>query len=156
MTEIDIRYDDHGSEARIQRLAVFMTDLRSFWPLLVPLATSWWRRQFETEGEFGGDRWAALSPDYAAAKAIRFPGKKILEATGDMRRAASNPRRAVTPTSMTLTIDDPKLSYHQQEDGPVANLPRRPLVFGEPLPLAAEHELEQITEHYITDLLRRV
>lgn len=153
MAEIDIHFDDHGSEKQIQRLAVFLTDMRSFWPLVVPLATSWWRRQFETEGEFAGNRWAALSPDYAARKAMTHPGKKILEATGDMRRAASNPRRAVTPTSLTLTIDDPKLAYHQEGGG---NLPQRLLVFGEPLPIEAEHELEQVAEHYIRDLLARV
>jgi hypothetical protein len=31
--EIDVHFDDHGSQERIQKLAVFLTDLRSFWPL---------------------------------------------------------------------------------------------------------------------------
>lgn len=153
MAEIDVRFDDHGNQERIQRLAVFLTDLRSFWPLVVPLATGWWRRQFETEGSFGGDRWAALSPDYAAWKSVHHPGKGILEATGDMRRAASRPTRAQTPTSLTLIIEDDKLPYHQDGGG---NLPRRPLVFGEPLPAQAQAELDAVAEHYVTDLLRRV
>jgi hypothetical protein len=162
MAEIDVHFDDHGSQERIQRLAVFLTDLRSFWPLVVPLATGWWRRQFESEGEFGGQRWAALSPDYAAWKETHFPGKGILQRTGDLKRAASAPARAVTPTSMTLTIEDDKLAYHQEGTvyGPLragqGRLPARPLVFGEPLPAEAQAELDLVAEGYVTDLLGRV
>jgi hypothetical protein len=153
VSEIDVHFDDHGSQERIQRLAVFLTDLRSFWPLVVPLATGWWRRQFESEGEFGGQRWAPLSPDYAAWKETHYPGKGILQRTGDMKRAASAPARAVTPTSLTLTIEDDKLQYHQ--DG-TDRMPKRPLVFGEPLPAEAHAELELVAESYVTDLLGRV
>jgi hypothetical protein len=151
--ETHIRVDDHGGEDRIRRLAVFLSDLRPFWPLLVPTVTGWWRRQFDTEGEFGGARWAPLSPGYAARKAIVHPGTGILVATGAMKRAASSPRRTATPTSLTLTIDDPKAEYHQ--DG-TARMPARPLVFGDPLPTGARAELDRIAEEYVTDLLRRV
>jgi hypothetical protein len=151
--EFDVHVDDHGEQARIEKLAVFMQDLRPFWPLVVPLVTGWWRAQFATEGEFGGERWAPLSPLYAARKAIDHPGKKILEATGAMRRAASNPRRSVTPTSLTLTIDDDKLEYHQ--DG-TSRMPARPLVFGDPLPVGAREELQHVADDFITDLLRRI
>lgn len=153
MAEIDVHFDDHGSQERIQRLAVFLTDLRSFWPLVVPLATSWWRRMFETDGEFGGERWAALSPEYEAWKSVHFPGKGILQRTGEMKRAVSNPSRAVTPTSLTLTIEDPKLPYHQEG---TANMPQRLLVFGEPLPGEAQLELDAAAEAYVTDLLGRL
>jgi len=40
-------------------------------------------RNFAAEGR--PSRWAALSPRYAARKARQFPGKGILEATGQMR-----------------------------------------------------------------------
>lgn len=153
MAEIDVHFDDHGEQARIQRLAVFMTDLRSFWPLVVPLATSWWRRQFETEGAFGGQKWADLSEPYATWKAANFPGKGILQRTGDMKRAASNPARAVTPTSLTLTIESDVLAYHAEGN---TNLPQRLLVFGEPLPVEAQRELDVVAERYVTDLLGRV
>lgn len=156
MTDVDVRVDDHGEQRRLEQLALFMQDLRPFWPLVVPLVTGWWRRQFQTEGSFGGAPWAPLALRYAASKAVRHPGKGILEATGDLRRAASDPLRAQTPLSLTLTIEDPKLQYHQQEDGPVANLPRRPLVFGDPLPPLAQAELDEAAETYVRDLLHRL
>jgi hypothetical protein len=108
---------------------------------------------FDTEGEFGGERWAALSPDYEAWKSLHFPGKGILQRTGEMKRAVSNPLRAVTPTSLTLTIDSDVLPYHQ--DG-TDRMPQRLLVFGEPLPPEAQAELDAVAEGYVTDLLRRV
>ena len=153
----NVRVDDFGEQARIERLAVFLTDLRSFWPLLVPVATGWWRKQFDTSGEFGGQQWAPLSPGYEAWKSVNFPGKGILQRTGEMKRAASNPSRAVTPTSLTLTIESDVLPYHQQDDNAVGGrLPRRPLVFGEPLPADAQAELDAVAEGYVRDLLGRL
>lgn len=151
--DFEVHVDDHGEQERIEKLAVFMQDLRPFWPLIVPLVTAWWRAQFETEGEFGGQRWAPLSAHYAARKAIDHPGKKILEATGALRRSASTPRRSVTPMSLTLTIDDPKLEYHQEGTG---RMPARPLVFGDPLPVAARAELQHVADEFVNDLLRRL
>jgi len=149
----DVHVNDFGEQARIEKLAVFLTDLRSFWPLLVPVATGWWRKQFDTEGEFGGERWTSLSPGYEAWKSTHFPGKGILQRTGEMKRAASNPSRAVTPTSLTLTIESDVLPYH--EEG-TTNMPQRPLVFGDPLGAEAQAELDAVAESYVTDLLRRV
>lgn len=143
-------------DGQIRKLAVFLTDLRSFWPLLVPVVTGWWRQQFETEGGFGGERWAPLSSAYAIEKERQYPGRGILVRTGAMRQAASRPRRSVTATSLTLTIDDAKVEYHQQEDGQTGRLPRRPLVFGDPLPATARVELDAVAERYITDLLKRL
>ena len=41
---------------------------------------------FETEGGIFGARWQPLNPVYAMYKATRYPGRGILERTGDMRR----------------------------------------------------------------------
>lgn len=145
----------HGEDAdrRIRTLALFLTDLRPFWPKVVPLVTGWWRRQFETEGAFAGQPWPRLTPAYAAIKARLYPGRGILYREGDLYRAATNPRRVQTPSSLTLTIEDPKISYHQEGEG---NLPKRPFVFGDPLPMIAEHELQQEADAFVRDLLRRV
>lgn len=146
-------FGDRDAERRIEQLALFLTDLRPFWPEVARLARSWWKRQFDTQGTFGGHPWAALSPTYAQWKARVYPGKPILQATGAMKRAASNPSRAATPTSLTLTIEDAKVGYHQEGGG---RLPARPLVFGDPLPAAARAELQQAADAYVRDLLNRL
>lgn len=148
-----VTVDAHDAERRIRRLSLMLSDLRPFWPLVVPVFTGWLRRQFETEGEFAGSRWAPLSPAYAAWKSKVRPGKSLLVFDGTMRRAASNPIRSATPRTLTLSIEDDKLGYHQ-EGG--TNLPARPLVFGSPLPPMAELELRRAADRYVTDLLRRI
>lgn len=151
--DASVRIDFHGTPEQLQKLAVFLSDLRSFWPLLVPTVTGWWRRQFESEGEFGGHAWAALTPAYAARKAHTHPGRGILVATGALKRSASRPRRAQTATSLTLAIDDQKLPFHQEGTG---RMPARPLIFGDPLPPAARAELDHVANAYVTDLLKRL
>lgn len=55
------------------------------------IADSIYRKQeidiFATEGAIGGPRWVPLSRKYARWKAKRYPGRKILTLTGDMRDA---------------------------------------------------------------------
>ena len=149
-----IEVDDDAALRDLNRIAAFLLDLRPFWPKVVPVFIAWMRAQFETEGAFAwGQPWAPLSPSYAAWKAIAHPGKGILIAEGDLRRAASNPIRRATPSSLTLTIDDPKLQHH--ETG-TANMPARPLLFGDPLPIAASAMLDHAVESYVDDLVRRV
>lgn len=115
------------------------------------------RRQFETEGSFGGSPWPALSSAYAARKASLGLRHEILQATGQLKQAASRPTRFATPLSLTLVIDDsgekhgPVLQFHQEGDG----VPKRPLVFGDPLPIAAHAELELAADRYVRDLFAR-
>lgn len=152
--EITVRVEgDEEAQRRLERLTLLLTDLRSFWPMLVPVVRSWFRRQFESEGAFGGHPWAPLSPVYAAYKARVRPGKGILVFTGDLKRAASNAVRTATPTTLTLTIDDPKVSYHQEG---TTRMPARPLVFSDPLPTVARAELDEVADRYVRDLASRV
>lgn len=99
------------AERRVVILRSALRDLRPFWPRLVPVFVRWMREQFESEGAWGGETWAPLSPAYAARKARRYPGKRILVATGDLRKAASTPRRLVTASTLTLIIDDSKMAH---------------------------------------------
>lgn len=148
-----IDYDDEDAQKHIRRVAALLIDLRPFWPKVVPIFIGWMRAQFETEGEFAGNHWAPLSPAYAAYKAIRFPGKGILIAHGDLRKAASNPRRNASRQSLTLTIVDPKIQYHQEGTD---RMPARPLLFGDPLPLVAAAQLDTAASEFIDDWLRRI
>lgn len=152
MTDFRITVDADDADRELRVIAAGLADLRSFWPMLVPVATAWWRRQFETEGAFAGQPWPRLSPGYAAWKAAVFPGKQILQATGQMKQAVSRPHRVQTPLSLTLSIEDEKLGFHQEGAGA---LPRREVVFGEPLPPLAGIELDRVAEEYVTDLVAR-
>lgn len=153
MADFRVEVDDEDARLHLERIAAFLVDLRPFWPKVVPLFVGWMRKQFETEGQFGGRRWAALSPSYAAWKALAYPGRGILVATGDLKGAASRPLRTARARSLTLTINDPKLQYH--ETG-TPRMPARPLLFGDPLPSSAASDLERASEEFVDDLLRRI
>jgi phage gpG-like protein len=84
------------------------------------------RSQFSSQGRFSAG-WAPLSPDYAARKARKYPGAKILHATGDLeasltRRGARNAVRQITSDSLLVGSTDPKVAYHQFG---TENMPRR-------------------------------
>lgn len=128
-----------------------MLDLRPFWPLVVPAFIRWMGQQFESEGGWGGESWAALSPAYAAWKATHYPGKSILYAEGDMRKAASKPQREATPNTLTLTIVDPKIEFHQ---GGTDKMPARPVI-PDSLPFAADNELTDLANLYVRENLVR-
>lgn len=154
---VEVHSED--AERRLERFALFISDLRPFWPRVTRIFIGWMREQFETEGAFAGRPWAPLSPTTIAIKQGLGLRLQILQATGQAKQAASRPERTVTPHSLTLTIDDsgehhgPVLQYHQ--DGG-ARLPARPLIFGDPLPLVASRQLQGEAEGYVRDLLQRL
>jgi hypothetical protein len=108
--------------------------------------------QFETEGGWGGQTWAPLSPAYAVWKHQHFPGRTILIREGNLRRAASSPRREATPRTLTLWIDDETAAYHQ--DG-TSQMPARPLI-PNPLPASALRDVDLAAQEYVSTLIRRL
>jgi hypothetical protein len=151
VTNIRIRVDADDADRKLSQLALFLSDLRGFWPKVVPLFVGWMRNQFETEGAFGGEAWSPLAASTVRSKGLRGLRPEILQATGAMRSAASNPSRTVTPRSLTLTISDPKIGFHQTGTD---RMPARPVIF-ENLPFAAERELQAAASDYVRDLLSR-
>ncbi len=148
---VEVRGDE-DAERRLGQLAVLLRDLRSFWPKVVPLFVGWMREQFGSEGAWGGAPWAPLSPGYALWKAGRYPGRGILYATGQLRRAASSPQRTATADSLTLRIVDAKAGWHQ--DG-TTKMPARPIVPSS-LPITARIQLDRAADNYVDDLVRRL
>lgn len=69
---------------------------------------------FETEGGIFGARWQPLSAAYAIRKATTYPGRGILEASGDLRRGY---RKNVYASLLELINDDPKAELHQEGKG---------------------------------------
>lgn len=72
----------------LTRFADHVSDLRPAWPAVVQVIRSHATKQFATEGSYGpGGGWKALSPKYAKRKAKKWPGRPILEASGQMKRS---------------------------------------------------------------------
>ncbi len=151
MTDIRIRVDSEDAERQLRQLALHLSDLRNFWPLVVPIATGWWRKQFLTEGGFGSGGWAPLAASTSERKARLGLRPEILQATGTLKQAASRPTRSATARSLTLTIESEYLGFHQSGTG---SMSARPLIFDD-LPPAAERELKDAGESYVRDLLSR-
>lgn len=71
----------------IARFAEGLSDYRPIWPLVYANFLAEAKAQFASEGESGGEHWAPLSPEYARWKEAHYPGKPILERTGDLMRS---------------------------------------------------------------------
>jgi hypothetical protein len=143
---------DEAYQRKLAQLELFLEDLRTFWPLLVPVFIGWMGAQFVSEGGWGGQTWAPLSPGYAAEKSRTHPGRSILIREGNLRRAASEPRREATPRTLTLWIDDPVAAYHQEGTD---DMPARPLI-PSPLPAAAHRDIDIAAQEYVSTLVRRI
>lgn len=174
-------WDGLGLEERLDRFVAAVTDLRPFWPMVVPLFNRWMKEQFETEGAFFGDHWQELSPSYAAWKSVHYPTKGILMAEGDLRKAATTPSRDAQPHMLTLTIEPYEKTVRVDamsvktrrrsrarrgtgaeidpgwfQDG-TQRMPARPLlpIHGE-LPAHAQGEIGDAAEHYLRDTAERL
>lgn len=77
---------------------------------------------FETEGAIFGEGWKELTPEYQKRKVEKYPGRGILERTGEMRKGY----RLFTSTQMAIirNIKD-YAKIHQDGKG---NMPKRTLV----------------------------
>jgi len=88
--------------------------------------------RFAAEGAADGQpAWAPLSADYAAWKAKRADRKEnplrqqILQRTGALLEAATNPTTTTTATSLTMTIENDYAIYHESRRPRGSRLPRR-------------------------------
>lgn len=75
-----------------------------------------------------GPGWAPLSPAYARWKAREYPGKKILERTGDLKSSLEGGPgaiRIVTKDALVLGTSIPYARYHQSG---TSRMPQREVV----------------------------
>lgn len=160
MAEWAVEFDDHGLQRDLERAVLLLNDLRPLWPRVATLAVSWLSRQFDSEGSFFGDPWQPLSPEYAAWKTINFPGKSILSAEGDLRRAATTPTRRSSAHSLTLEIRPYAKKGQEVEPGwfqdGTDKMPARPLLFDHVLPGEPRSELDLVASMYVSDMLKRL
>jgi phage gpG-like protein len=80
---------------------------------------------FQSQGRAISTRWEPLSPEYAARKARKYPGKGILEATGRMRNSF---KRMFRPDMGAVWNTAEYFKYHQSNK-PRRKLPRRMMMY---------------------------
>lgn len=91
----------------------FAKDISDLTPAFREIAAGFYegeRRQFESQGGYGGQAWAPLSPAYAAWKAQHYPNKGILYRTDALFHAATGDPAAgakmeIKPMSLVLGIE---------------------------------------------------
>ena len=97
----------------IARFADGVSDYRPIWPVIEEDFYAQVAKQFKSEGEEGGARWKELTPAYAKFKEVAFPGKPILQRTGDLARSLTNrndPNAVCVEERKTLTLGS-RLNY---------------------------------------------
>jgi phage gpG-like protein len=114
----------------IARFADGVGDYRPVWPMIEDDFYALEKRQFETAGAAGGEAWKELSAEYAGWKEAHYPGKAILQRTGDLERSLTNPHdanavRIEERQTLTLGSRIPYAIFHQSI-APRHRLPRRP------------------------------
>jgi phage gpG-like protein len=122
-----------GQAAMERGLARFTEGLADYRPLWRAIEDDFYaaeQEQFRTEGTATGPHWTALSPNYAKWKETRFPGRLILERTGDLRRSLTDrqdPNALCIEERKTLTLGSriPYASFHQQG---TSKMPARPVM----------------------------
>ena len=119
----------------IQRFTEGIADYRPIWPVIADDFYAMEKGQFRSEGEEGGKRWQELSPAYAAWKQAQYPGKPILERTGDLVKSLTSehdPNTVQVKKRKTLTLGTkiPYAIYHQSPK-PRKRLPRRPEIMAD-------------------------
>lgn len=110
-------YGDTQIDRTLARFIDNVGDARPVWDALADRFVALERRQFASEGAYASGGWQALSPAYAAWKALHFPGKPILERTGLLKRSLT--RRplgieSLEPERMVIGSDVPYGRYHQR------------------------------------------
>ncbi len=115
----------------IGRFADGVSDYRPIWPVIEDDFYAHMAERFKSEGaKGGGERWQELSAEYAGWKEARFPGKPILQRSGDLMRSltsGNDPNAVKREERRTLTLGS-KVPYgiYHQSPAPRRRLPRRP------------------------------
>jgi len=134
--------------AAITALGGSLRDFRPVWPKVSLIFDRMERDQFVGQGVGPAGVWAPLRPAYAKWKAVKFPGKPILFATGDLVRSLTSPFDSnaifdMTPESLERGSTIPYAVFHQQGTG---RMPARPVI--DPNDKDKEEMLGVIQEHF--------
>lgn len=112
----------------IARFADGVADYRGVWPVIADDFYAQVKDQFKSEGTEGGDKWQELTPVYAKYKEAHWPGKPILQRTGNLMTSLTtqnDPNSVYIAARKTLTLGS-RVSYarfHQTGTGRMAARP---------------------------------
>lgn len=73
-------------------------------------------RQFSSQGGYGSGGWSPLSPRYAAWKAKHYPGKPILQRTGELKASLTSRPFGIDEVDLKTAVFGtglPYSAYHQ-------------------------------------------
>lgn len=111
---IKIQIDIKGAEEALSQLGDIDKAFGSWKPELKQmgdyLKNFYSNELYESEGAVWGSRWAQLSEPYKFNKRILYPGRGILQRTGDMRRGYDY---EATNDRVTLWNTQEYAKYHQ-------------------------------------------
>lgn len=137
---------------RFDRFAEHIDDATAVWEQIAASLEDEVARGFDTEGSSTGTKWHPLSRGYATWKARHYPGRRILEATGDLRRSyekgGGGHIRKLEPRSMVWGSEVPYGRFHQAGG---SRLPRRPILR---LTGQVKDQWERIIHKFIIDSVR--
>ncbi|QGZ17114.1 tail completion or Neck1 protein [Arthrobacter phage DrYang] len=101
----------------LQRFQINFHDSAPVFEAIADHQKTVWQKQFDQEGAYTGPgTWAALSPKYGAWKQRHYPGKKILELSGDLRESLTERPFGIdeiNDTTMVIGTGVPYAYWHQ-------------------------------------------
>ncbi len=116
MVQMTVRIEGgKATQDMLRRVSKVMTDMKSgFDSTAEYLLKVFTVDVFESEGAVYGRRWTPLNPEYAAWKSTRYPGRGILERSGNMRRGFKS---VTTRDYLLIKNGVPYLQKHQKGEG---------------------------------------
>lgn len=145
-----------GDKTVATSLKVVARSIRDFRPLWNRIELDFYGimdEQFAGQGVGPAGKWKVLSPAYERRKAQAFPGRMILERTGELMdsltvKGHSSRMLRKTESEMEIGTSIPYADFHQR-GGPI--IPRRALI-----DLTEEHKRgwEDIAREWVGDVIR--
>lgn len=120
MLRVRLQFD--SATPLLEKLARRLASLEGLLAPAMPVVAAALARNFEEEGR--PEPWAPLSPRYALWKSRRFPGRRILERSGRLRRSIVS---RVEGGALIASTDVPYAAAHQF-GAPARRLPARPFL----------------------------
>ncbi len=121
------------AEALMKELRAAVDDFTPAWPKVERVVLDMERRQFETEGAYGGERWEPLNPSYAELKRREHGELGILRRndvlfTSLTRKGALGHFYNAGPNFVEVGTTIPYGEYHQRGHESPTRLPRRKVI----------------------------